>query len=158
MGRKWGLMDTISSPKHIHDDELTIYVRGGLDPEKISSLESHLSECAICKDTLATCVGIQFRLHYTGRGLGGQQRLEPRFETRDEAILQQLSPLSFERQRVKLINVSRNGIGLLAANPLFPGVIVQLRIGKSVELGEVRHCAGRGIEGYRIGLRLHLPL
>jgi hypothetical protein len=30
-------------------------------------------------------------------------------------------------------------------------------VGAAVELAEVRHCAERGDDGYRVGLRLQLP-
>ncbi len=150
-------MGSIRTAEHVHEEQLVNYVRGGLAGKNASELESHLSTCEVCQEALSTCVGLQFHLHYTGRRLEGQMRAEPRFETKDEAILQELHPLSFERQKVKVLNVSRNGLGILAANPVFPGAIVQIRIGKSVELGEVRHCKNRGLDGFRVGLRLYLP-
>lgn len=150
-------MNTPEMAEHIHDDDLTIYVRGGLNSEGLYALESHLSECEVCREALSSCVGVQLRLRYTGKRLDGQPRSEPRFETDDEASLQQLHPLSFERQAVKVVNVSRHGIGLIVAKPIYPGAIVQIRVGKSVELGEVRHCEDCGMDGYRVGLRLHSP-
>jgi anti-sigma factor RsiW len=154
-------MHTAQSAPHIHDDDLTIYVRGGLASKSIPALESHLLECEICQEALSLCVGVQLRVRCTGKQSQvhsrSEPRSEPRFETKDEAILQQLHPLSFERQKVKVIDVSRNGLGLLAAAPVFPGTIVQVRVGAAVELAEVRHCAERGDDGYRVGLRLQLP-
>jgi hypothetical protein len=154
-------MHTAQSAPHIHDDDLTIYVRGGLESEAVPALESHLLECEICQESLSNCVGIQLRVRCTGKQSRSQSnsepRSEPRFETKDEAILQQIHPLSFERQRVRVIDVSRNGLGLLTVDPLFPGVIVQVRVGAAVELAEVRHCARRDDDGYRVGLRLQQP-
>lgn len=150
-------MGSTKAVAHLHEEQLVNYVRGGLPGKNASELESHLSDCEICQEALSSCVGLQFHLHYTGKRLEDQMRGEPRFETKDEAILQELHPLSFERQRVKILNVSRNGLGILAANPVFPGAIVQIRIGKAVELGEVRHCKNHGLDGFRVGLRLYLP-
>lgn len=68
-------------------------------------------------------------------------------------IVQELSPLSLDRQKVKIVDISRNGLGILAPNAALPGTIMQVRINTVVELAEVRYCsAGDGNE-YRIGLR-----
>ncbi len=149
-------MHQTQTEAHIHEDDLTIYVQGGLSSENIPALESHLSECALCRETFLQCVGLHLRLRFTGKRIDPiHQRSEPRFETTDEAILQELNPLSFERRRVKLLNVSQNGIGLSSPGPVLPGTIVQIRIGEAVELGEVRYCEGRNGEGYRVGIRLN---
>jgi len=68
-------------------------------------------------------------------------------------MLQELSPLSLDRQKVKIVDISKNGLGILAPKSVLPGTIVQVRINTAVELGEVRHCSTRDDNGYRIGLR-----
>ena len=77
------------------------------------------------------------------------------FSAGEYASLQELNPLSLERQQVKIVDISKNGVGILAPTQLFPGTIVQIRIKNAVELGEVRHCSAVGNGGYRIGLRFH---
>lgn len=86
----------------------------------------------------------------------GPSAIAPRFATTDDAILQEINPLSFERQKIKVVNVSEHRIGILTPDRIFPGTLVQIRIGDAVELGEVRHCLELG-HGYRVGVRLHLP-
>jgi len=83
------------------------------------------------------------------------ERSEPRFSSGDYAIFQELNPLSLDRQKVQIVDLSKNGLGIVAPKSVFPGTIVQVRIESHVELGEVRHCSAWGDKGYRIGLRLH---
>jgi hypothetical protein len=146
----------IRSTVHSHDDDLELYVRGRLDPEHISAVESHLSECQTCRERLSQCIGLRLSLHLTGKTKSEEkyERCEPRFSTGDDAIFQELHPLSLDRQRVKIVDVSKNGLGILTPKSILAGTIVQVRIGGTVELGEVRHCSAWGDKGYRIGLRL----
>jgi hypothetical protein len=147
---------------HLHEDDLEMYVRGRLEPGHVATLDSHLLECQACRARLTRCIGLQLMLHPIGatksegtKSEEKQKRSEPRFYTGDDAIFQQLSPLSLKRQVVRIVDISRNGLGLLASESALPGTIVQVRIKGTVEVGEVRYCSERGTEGYRIGLRLH---
>jgi hypothetical protein len=143
---------------HIHDDDLELYVRGRLEPAHTSGVEAHLLECQNCRDRLSQCIGLRLELQPPGKTKSTDdkyERSEPRFGTGDHAIIQELSPLSLDRQTVEIVDVSRNGFGILAPKPLFPGTLVQVRIKSTVELGEVRHCSLWKEKGYRIGLRLH---
>jgi hypothetical protein len=141
---------------HVHDDDLELYVRGRLEPQRVSTLDSHLVDCQTCRARLAHSLGLQLVLHPLGKSASIEKgrRSEPRFEVGDDAIVQQLSPLSLDRREVKIVDVSRNGLGILAPEAVMPGTIVQVRININVELGEVRYCLDRGGQGYRIGLRL----
>ena len=140
---------------HAHEDDLELYTRGRLEPRHISTVESHLIECATCQERLSQCVGL-LAAHLTGftKPQKNSKRSEPRFKAGDDAVLQEISPLSLDRQKVEIVDISRKGLGLLAPKPIFPGTIVQIRIKNSVELGEVRHCSACEENGYRIGLRL----
>ena len=141
---------------HIQEDDLQMYVLGRLEPGRASAAESHLTDCEACRKSLSQCVGMRIHLHYTGETERDQKqkRTEPRFVTGDDAILQELNPLSLERQKVRILDVSKHGLGVLIPKSLFRGTIVQIRIRENVELGEVRHCRAWGGDGYRIGLRL----
>jgi hypothetical protein len=90
----------------------------------------------------------------TKSGTGPEKRADPRFGAGDSAIVQEISPLSLERHAVQIVDVSKNGLGILGPRSLMPGTVVQIRIKDKVELGEVRHCSAKD-RGYRIGLRLH---
>jgi hypothetical protein len=148
----------IRGTAHSHDDDLELYVRGHLEPQLTSAVEYHLRECQACRQRLSHCLGL-LTLHPTGTTkVGGKyERSEPRFSTGDDAIFQELSPLSLDRQAVIIVDISKNGLGILAPKSAMPGTIVQIRVKNEVELGEVRHCSARGDKGYRIGLQLHSP-
>ena len=141
---------------HIHDDDLEMYVRGTLEPGHMRTVESHLLECEACRELFSRCVGLQIHLHYTGETDPDQkhERSEPRFVTGDDATLQELNPLSLDRQKVRILDVSRHGIGILTRKSIFPGTIVRIRIRNTIQVGEVRYCLKAGDEGYRIGLLL----
>jgi hypothetical protein len=150
-------MPQITSVVHIHEDDLDLYVRGRLEPDHTSTVESHLLECQTCQDRLSRRIGLQLALHPTGRtkSEGKYERSELRFRTGDNARFQELNPLSVDCQNVKIVDVSKNGLGLLAPRSVLPGTIVQVRVGNNIEIGEVRFCLASGDQVYRIGLRLH---
>jgi hypothetical protein len=141
---------------HAHEDDLELYARGGLETGQVTTLESHLLECPACREGLARCVGLQLVLHPMRKKKPDEKhkRSEPRFNTGDDAIFQEISPLSLDRQRVTILDVSKNGLGILALKPVMVGTIAQVRIKRTVEMGEVRYCLASGDSGYRIGLRL----
>jgi hypothetical protein len=141
---------------HAHDDDLELYVKGRLEPRHIPTVEAHLLECEPCRERFSQCIGLQLNLRIGGaKSKEKCRRSEPRFGAGDQAILQELSPLSLDRQTVEIVDVSRNGLGILASKSVLLGTVVQVRIKDAVELGEVRHCSVWGYVGYRIGLRLH---
>jgi hypothetical protein len=149
---------------HIHDEDIELYALGQLEPEQTSTIESHLSECQSCQERFSKSIGSQLNLHQIGKTKSKEKykRSEPRFSAGDQAFLQELSPLSLDRQTVEIVDISRKGLGILAPKSVLPGTIVQVRIKGAVELGEVRHCnpsgpfaSDSGHRRYRIGLRLH---
>jgi hypothetical protein len=147
----------LKSSVHSHEDDLELYVSGRLEPGQTGAVEAHLLECLSCRERLSQCIGLRLKLHPTGKAKSREayERSELRFTTGDEAVFQELHPLSMDRHRVKVVDVSKNGLGILAPKSVLPGSIVQVRIKATVELGEVRHCTGLGNKGFRIGLRLH---
>jgi len=74
---------------------------------------------------------------------------------RERFRLQELHPLSLDRCKVRIVNVSKHGLGILSSQAIVPGTIVQLRINDIVELGNVRHRSTLDNDGFRIGLRLN---
>jgi hypothetical protein len=142
---------------HVHQDDIELYLCGHLEPERISITESHLLGCDSCRQLLSKSLGLRLALRAikTANSEAAQKRSEPRFDTAGEGTIQELHPLSLDRQKIKIVNISKNGVGILAQKAIFPGTIVQLRIKDSVELGNVRYCSVREGEGFRIGLRLH---
>lgn len=140
---------------HSSYDDLVRYIQGQLAPERLSVIDPHLLDCIICREKLSKVVGSQLMLHVVGKAKADQkrERSEPRFNAGSEAIMQSLSPLSLDRQNVKVLDVSKNGVGILAPESALPGTIMQIRINTAVELGEVRYCSACEDDRYRIGLR-----
>jgi hypothetical protein len=149
-------MHHIQSEVHIHEDDLQLYVQGRLEPERISLAESHLSGCENCRQLLSEFLGHRLALRPAKGPESGveQKRTEPRFTTEGEATVQELHPISFDRQIVKIVNVSKNGLGIVGSKAILPGTIVQLRMKGTVELGNVRYCSALDGGGFRIGVRL----
>jgi len=150
-------MSDIRSAIHIHEDDLELYAQGRLERERVSVTEPHLLECEDCRQLLYDRLGQRLALDDArpAKAADAQRRSEPRFGAEGEATLQELRPISFDRQIVKIVNVSRNGFGILAPKAILSGTIVQLRINDTVELATVRYCSALEGEGFRIGLRLH---
>ena len=148
-------MSDMPKSAHAHDDDLVLYTRGQLAPERLSAIDPHLLDCGACRDRLSQSVGSQLILSVVGGAEADQrrERSEDRFSTGSEATMQQLRPLSLERQKVEIVDISKNGLGILASNAILPGTIVQVRFNTAVELGEVRHCSARDDGRYRMGLR-----
>lgn len=142
---------------HLHEDDLELYLRGGLEPERAPIAESHLLECERCKRTLLECLGQRLAFHAikTPRSTAAQKRSEPRFDTSGEGTVQELHPLSLDRQKIRIVNMSKNGLGIVVPRAILPGTIVQLRIKDRVELGNVRYCSAPGHDGFRVGVWLH---
>jgi hypothetical protein len=148
-------MSDIRHPVHASYDDLAHYIQGRLAPERLSVIDPHLMDCDICRERLSKTIGSQLMLHFVGKAKADQkrERSEPRFSTESEAIVQSLSPLSLDRQKVKIVDISKNGLGIVASKAALPGTIMQVRINTAVELAEVRYCSACDGNGYRIGLR-----
>lgn len=148
-------MLNIPSLAHASYDDLVRYIQGRLEPKRLSVIDPHLLDCEICRERLSRNIGSQLTLHLAGKAKADQkrERAEPRFSLGSEAIVQNLSPLSLDRQKVEILDISKNGLGILASKAALPGVIMQVRINTSVELAEVRHCTQCDGNRYRIGLR-----
>jgi hypothetical protein len=152
----------VHSEVHIQENDLQLYTQGRLEPERVSLAESHLAGCESCRQLLAEFLGHQLALHPAlafhpvklPEPSIAQKRIEPRFTTQGEATVQELHPISFDRQVVKIVNVSKNGLGIVGSKAILPGTIVQLRMNGAVELGNVRYCSALDGGGFRIGLRL----
>jgi hypothetical protein len=147
----------IKTAVHIHEDDLELYLCGRLESGRLSSTEHHLLECKICRLQLSTCLRQRVAIQVAS-GLKTdttQKRSEPRFTTEGEGTLQELHPLSRDRHKVRIVNVSKNGLDILSPKAVLPGTIVQLRINDIVELGNVRYCSARDNDGFRISLRLN---
>jgi hypothetical protein len=148
-------MSDIRPAVHASYDDLVLYIQGRLALERLSVIDPHLLDCDICRERLSKTIESQLMLHFVGKAKADQkrERSDPRFSTGSDAIVQNLSPLSLDRQKVTIVDISKNGLGIVASKAALPGTIMQVRINTAVELGEVRYCSARDGDRYRIGLR-----
>ena len=153
-------MPDVQIKVHTHEDDLELYARGRLEPSVSSKFEAHLLVCQSCQARFSQCIGIQLSLDLldTTRGQHKHERSEPRFRTGEQAALQELSPFSLDRLRVAIVDISKHGLGILATRAILPRTIVQIRIKRTVEIGEVRYCSVLGNGQYRIGVRVAVCL
>jgi hypothetical protein len=102
-------------PHHAHDDDLQLYVLGRLNAAKVDVLERHVVDCAECKERLGTTAQVVAKISNLHRNdEGTDRRNEPRFHIADAVFLCCLAPALSDRWRVQIIDVSKNGLGLLA--------------------------------------------
>src|SRR5271170_6572333 len=116
---------------HSQEADLELYVHGRLEPTLTPSVEAHLLECQTCRDRLSECIGLRLTADAKGNTKSKDvkyERSEPRFSAGDRASFQELSPLSLDRQMVEIVDISKNGVGILAPRQALPGTIVQIRI------------------------------
>lgn len=134
-----------NSANHVLDADLLRYAVGKLAPAEAEVVERHILSCSECTARLET----------VARSAARDRRSEPRSPVSGTGILRSFSPLLPERWRVELIDVSNNGIGLLVPIRLQVGVLVQLRFGGRVALGEVRYSKQIADGRVRTGIRLY---
>jgi anti-sigma factor RsiW len=146
--------DSVST-HHVHDDQLPRYILGRLSEAEVDVLEHHVFQCPDCKgrlDTTARIVAQLVRIHRDSRG--PNNRSEARFRISDPAFLRSLSPLLAHRWPVQVLDFSKNGVGLLVPTHLSPDGLVQVQIGKTFALGEVRYSRQIGEHQFHTGVRL----
>jgi anti-sigma factor RsiW len=138
---------------NVHD--LHRYVLGHLAPTGVDVLEGHVFQCPACKDRLASIIVLVTQLDRAAAARGGaDRRKEPRFRTSDTGFLRSFAPLMPDRWPVQIVDVSKNGLGLVIAASLAEGTWVQVQVGTAFALGEVRHCIPIDEQQFRTGIRL----
>jgi hypothetical protein len=139
---------------HIDAHDLDLYVREKLDAEHSSRIQSHLQICAVCRDKLVD--GFLARLTELNQQQPGdtvhEKRAARRMKSGERGSLQTLCPLSFERPAVQIVDVSKDGFGLLVDAFLTTGTIVQIQIGNTISVGTVRSCRAAGDHRFHLGI------
>jgi hypothetical protein len=151
----------MSASAHINNEEIAVYVAQKSEPERFLHIQAHIRGCSECKDRLvARVLAHMTELNNAGPGIfsSNERRSERRLERGEDGHLQSLCPLSFDRLSVQIVDVSKNGYGILMDSPLSEGAIVQLSIGKTNILGEIRTCRTTPDNRYRVGIRVKKPV
>jgi hypothetical protein len=143
------------STHHVHDDDLQLYILGRLTAAEVDVLERHVFQCAECSERLATIARIVAQLvQRPPDDRGSDKRSEPRVRTSDAGFLRSFSPLLPDGWPVQIIDVSKNGLGLVVPTQLSLGSLVQVQIGGTFALGEVRYSKQISEREFRTGIRL----
>ena len=141
--------------RHPHDDEVQLYILGRLPAAEVDLFERHLLNCPECTERLAASARFVAQIIDLKKDSGqSDRRMGPRFRTADTGSLRCFSPLLSERWPIQIVNVSRDGLGLLAPTGLSNGALVQVHVGDVFALGEVRYSKHVGENQYRTGVRL----
>ncbi len=141
--------------RHAQDDDLQLFVLGRLSAAKAAILERHVFDCLECTDRLgATARVVDQILNLLLDNAGANKRTEPRFHISDAVFLRSLSPAMPDRWPVQIVDVSKNGLGLLVPTRLSPGGVVQVQSGATFALGEVRHCREISEHLFHAGIKL----
>ena len=85
--------------------------------------------------------------------VGRERRSEPRFGTNRPALLQILNPFSDECWHVRVLDVSKNGLGLYMSVAPMPGSAIKVRMKDCVAFGSTRYSV-RTTGGFLVGVQV----
>jgi anti-sigma factor RsiW len=140
---------------HASEEELQLYVLGHLAETEFEIVERHVFHCPSCKLRVASIAKVIAELNEApAPGEGLDNRREPRFGASEMGFLRSFVPLLADRWQVRIVNTSKNGLGLIAPVPLATESWVQVQVGGSFALGQVRHCTQVGERQFHAGIRL----
>jgi hypothetical protein len=107
---------------------------------------------------------LECRVAYCERQASGGYRLglviagdaDRRSETRTAVDLTGVlhMPNSLLNMAVKVVDVSRSGLGLDLPTPIPVGACVRVELSSGIAIGQIRHCA-KSLDRYRAGMRTH---
>jgi hypothetical protein len=142
---------------HVPDEDLELYLLARLPVHQLAVIESHLADCGSCTSRLSEMAGLSFRILRLSRRLGNyggtEKRREHRIPADDPGQMQMFSPFSLAKFRVRITDVSRNGLKLRTPQFVDRGAIAQIRVQEAIVLGEVRYCIAAGAE-FNAGIQI----
>lgn len=143
--------------KHIHEDDLELYLLGRLSENEASRLESHVIGCGQCGARLNDAVQFIRQLAGVQRRPGGagtrRSRTEARIPTDDPADARVYDPLLSRAVSVRVLNASKGGLMLHTSNAFKVQALIQLRLKSAVIVGEVCYCSPVK-DGFHVGVRI----
>ena len=144
----------MSTSPHFREEDYARFVLGQIPREEEALIESHLRACPGCAARLEESAR-QIAKHHPSASFPAQpdNRSEQRLPILQDAMLQALNPLSIDHIRAKMLDVSKNGLGIRIDRAIENGTLVQIRIGSVLILGEVRYSRSDGT-GFRVGIQI----
>jgi len=153
---KWAsILSDIFTRKVVHppDEDLELLALGRLSGTGAEAIRAHATDCSACALRLAEARQFAddlFRLSGAGHL---EARGENRISTKAAALLRILDPWCGATLGVRVLNVSRTGMCLLAPGVLESGAQIEVLFKDMVVLGEVRYCNRAG-DKFKIGVWL----
>ena len=131
--------------KHIHEDDLELYLFSRLSEREAADLESHVRDCVQCEASLNDAVHFVRQLAEVRRvggssGLRGSRK-QTRIPTNDPAKVRLYDPVLSEQVEVKVLNASKGGLLVHTSRSFEVRAFIQLRLRSTIVVGEVRHCS-----------------
>jgi len=118
---------------HPADEDLELYYLLRLSPNLISSIESHILECEICREKVQRLSG-----SLQERRLAAERLHDVRVSLEGGLSIRVLEGTAIPG---RILHVSENEMILGVSEPLLPGIFVQIRVGRRIIMGQVTHCA-----------------
>jgi hypothetical protein len=140
---------------HIDAQHLDLYVRQKLDAERSAAIQAHVQICTVCREKLVS--GFLDRLGEMSQhpeNSINEKRAARRHQSGEHGSLQALCPLSLERAAVQIVDVSKDGFGILMDWFLATETIVQIQIGNTISVGTVRSCRTAGEHRFHAGIQV----
>jgi len=139
----------------LHPQELELYLLGRLPEDSVTTMDSHLSHCEVCRQRLVREFNslAASELAQLGASLSDEMRKEPRFKTDEVASFQTLSPFATNRYPGQLADVSRAGMKLQTPVQMESGTLIKITLKSVIAFGQVRYRVQAG-DVYHYGVQL----
>src|SRR5580698_789238 len=107
---------------HVTDDDLRFYLRGCVD--NVEEVEAHIKACTTCRSRLGnTTRFIREVAALNASHDGPDKRSEPRIPTDEIGSIRILNPFLGDREQVRILDVSKNGMKVRVPVPVALGSI-----------------------------------
>lgn len=118
---------------HPADEDLELYYLLRLSPTLISSIESHILECEICRE----------KVQRLSESLQERRRAAERLHDVRVSLEGGLSIRVLEGAAIpgRILHIAENEMILSVSEPILPGIFVQIRVGTRIIMGQVTRCA-----------------
>ena len=114
----------------------------------------HLCGCKACVAKSTMGEGVLCNRTQGSAKHANERRHDHRFVMDDFAVFQIVNPFSAERFDIRLVDISKNGLGLHVHTGVIPGSLVQVRIKDHIAFGESRYCLPAP-RGFFVGIQIH---
>jgi hypothetical protein len=150
---------TTSAGAREHDLEL--YLTGFFQGGKDSALDAHIDEHEACVISSFKS-GDDFVCEPLAPNVEPaiyneiEMQSERGFDTNDSALLQILSPFSENDLHVRVVFVSKNGLGVYTPVSVMPGSHVKIKMKEGIAFGESRYCVVAP-KGFLVAFNFTIP-